>query len=116
MIENDEDDDSDFDSLMKTALKNAMDDRDRAVEAFNKTKDIYNINLEAPEDGENQSSNLQGLMLIGQNVSKLLEISLKSNDQIIKLAQLRKEKKIKSDTKSPFNFDDLKKLRDGQSH
>lgn len=101
--------DADFDSLLKQALDNALEDRSRAVEAFNKTKHIYDINVE-DSDGENESSNLQGLMLIGQNVSKLLEISQKSNEQIIKLAQLRKEKKVKQDERTgPIDINELRR-------
>lgn len=104
-----EEDDTEFDELIKKALDNALMDRDRASEAFEKTKGIYEVNLDDKED----SSSLQGLMLIGQNVSKLLEINLKCNDQIINLAKLKKAKNPgKTDDKStgPISSEDVERV------
>ena len=102
-----------FDELIEIALQNATEDRERAVSAFEKTKDVYDINLEGSSSSDeegSQTNNLQGLMLVGQNVSKLLEISLKANEQIIKLAQLKKDKKQEGTKKEgPFSLEELRK-------
>lgn len=93
-----------YEELIEKALENAISDRERAIEAFDKTKSIYDI------DPGNASS-IQGLMLLGQSVPKLLDIANKSNEQIIRLAQIR-EKEQARDLKSkeeeePFNVEEI---------
>jgi len=96
-----------YEDLIEEALENAAEDRERAIEAFEKTKGIYNIDFNNPES-------MQGLMLLGQSIPKLLELAHKSNEQIIKLAQLREkeasqEKKSKKNS-GPMNIDDIKAI------
>jgi hypothetical protein len=98
-----------FEELVEIALRNALEDRKRAVEAFEKTKKIYDIDVGEEAD----ASSMQGLMLIGQTVSKLLEIGQKSNEQVIKLAGIKKDKKPKKDedddNQAPIDLSELDK-------
>lgn len=102
--------DTSYEALLEEALANAQEDRNRAVEAFEQTKQIYDVKF----DGEDKIETLQGLMLVGQNVHKLLEVANKSNEQIIKLAQLREKEnsRKKEDTKgalfSPGEFEEIR--------
>lgn len=104
---------STYEELIEEALANANADRARAIEAFDNTKHIYDI------DPDNKNvEQLQGLMLVGQNIPKLLELAHKSNEQIIKLAQLREKKDSRvnkgEDLSRPITIEDLKKYRKAQ--
>lgn len=99
--------DTSYEQLIEQALENAIDDRERAVEAFDKTKGAYDIDVEDP-------SSFQALMLLGQSIPKLLDLANKSNEQIIRLAQLRekeesREKGKKDDKRTPI---DMSAIRD----
>lgn len=104
---------SSYEELIEQALENAVDDRNRAVEAFEKTKEVYDIDL-------SDNSSMQGLMLLGQNIPKLLDIAGKSNEQIIKLAQLREKEATRKDKnkgekkRTPFNVDSIIQAVEGQ--
>lgn len=93
-----------YEKLIEKALDNAIEDREKASVAYDSVKDIFNIDVNAPES-------LQGLMLVGQTVPKLLELAHKSNEQIIKLAQLREKEKSKAKKKEksgPISMQDIK--------
>lgn len=95
---------SEYIDLVEKALKNAQEDRELAKEAFLKLKPMFDVNPDDPET-------FQTVMLMGASAVKLIESQSRSNEQIIKLAQLRqKEKPDKNeDEEEPF---DIEKLRD----
>ena len=92
-----------FDDLLNEALENAIEDRAVSKESFNKMKAVFDINIDDP-------STMQGAMLIGANATKLLENLTRSNEQIIKLAQLKQKDKPKNEEKiKPINLEELLK-------
>lgn len=94
--------DSDYDSLISEALDNAKEDRGQAKDAFEKMRPIFEIDT-------TNSETLQAVMLIGAQAVKLLESQSRSNEQIIKLAQLKQKDKPKLDEdESPFDIDVLR--------
>lgn len=96
-----------YEDLIEEALVNAAEDRSRAVDAFEKTKKIYDVDFQDAESWK-------ALMLLGQSIPKLLELANKSNEQIIKLAQLREKEdsrvKKKEVTNGPISFADVKDI------
>lgn len=92
-----------FDDLLEEALKNAQEDRSQAREAYSKMKKIFDVDATDPEQ-------LQSVMLVGQNTVKLLEQLSRSNEQIIKLSQLRQKDNSGSKDRTPFDIEELKKL------
>lgn len=107
MEEEGKDEETSYESLLSEALQNAKDDRSRAVEAFEKTKDIYDVDTKDPET-------MRGLMLLGQNIPKLLELASKSNEQIIKLAQLREKENPKKSNDDRFDIDLIREEFEGR--
>lgn len=96
--------DNNFDDLISEALKNALDDRKSAGEAWSKMKEIFD-QIDPGEPGT-----MQGVMFAGSTAVKLLEAKTRANEQIIKLAQLKqKDKPIDKTTKTPINLDEIKK-------
>lgn len=98
--------DTSFEELINKALENAISDRERAVNAYEKLKNIYDID-------KSNDETLKGLMLVGQNVSKVLELCQKSNEQIIQLAQIREKdkNKAKKDEKStPLDIEEIRQI------
>lgn len=101
-----------YEDLIEEALLNASADRERAVEAFEKTKQIYDVDF---TDKETMEETMSALMLLGQSIPKLLELANKSNEQIIKLAQLREKEESRkpkedSDSKAPFDMDAIRQI------
>lgn len=98
-----------YEQLIERALENAIEDRAKASESFDAVRSIFDIDPSDP-------SSLQGIMLLGQTVPKLLELATKSNEQIIKLAQIREKEKgktVSSDKKSgPISFNEIKDYMD----
>lgn len=74
-----------LDEVVDEALSNAREDREKSLEAFDKMKDSLD-----PAD-------MQAAMLIGDKAVKLLEQLTRSNEQIVRVAQIlqRKEEKEK---------------------
>jgi hypothetical protein len=93
---------SEYDKLIDEALENAKSDREQAREAFEKMKPIFDIKATNPET-------LQGVMLVGQAAVKLLESQSRSNEQIIKLAQLKQKDKPSGNERSIIDVDSLRK-------
>lgn len=101
-----------FESLLNESLANAKTDRQLALEAYNNVKSIFeNV------DTTNVNS-MQAILLVGQNVVKLLEQSSRSNEQIIRLAQLKEKeesttKKKDDDEGLNLTMEDLIKAKNG---
>jgi hypothetical protein len=93
---------SEYDELIDEALANAKEDREQAKEAFEKMKVIFDIDATKAET-------LQAVMLIGQNATKLLESQSRSNEQIIKLAQLKQKDKPTGNERTVIDLDELRK-------
>lgn len=96
--------DKEYDQLIEKALDNAIEDRKLAKEAYEQMKDIFDIDVAAPES-------MQAVMLTGQSAVKLLESMSRSNEQIVKLAQMRqkdKPKEVEEDDNKPFDLEVLK--------
>lgn len=86
-------DESDLNSLIKEALENARKDRQKTIEAYENTKEALKT-----ETDEDQRLNV----MIADRPIKLLEQLTRSNEQLVRLAQIRekqisrkKEEKIK---------------------
>ena len=93
--------DVDYEALMLEALTNAKEDRSLAKEAYEHMKPIFEIKADSPET-------LQAVMLTGNSAVKLIESMSRSNEQIIKMAQLAQKAKPKDDDKEedgPFDID-----------
>lgn len=93
-----------FDDLLDEALLNAQKDRERASQAFDKMKAIFDV------VDVNDPATLQSVMLTGQQAVKLIESLSRSNDQILKAATLKQKDKPKvaEEDDEPFDVDDLK--------
>lgn len=101
-----------FDDLVEEALVNAKQDRKLALNAYDSMKQIF-------EDIDTSNvETLQSVLLVGANAVKLLEQSSRSNEQVIKLAQLKeKEKRNKEEDNSEkiqFTLEDIKKAAEQQ--
>ena len=97
------------DSLVTEALENARNDRERILEAFEEMKGA--LKLDTQED-------LQKTMLVGEKAVKLLEGLTRTNEQVVRCAQIleRKESKKKSNAneeedKFRIRTDDIASLR-----
>lgn len=99
-----------FDELIEEALKNAQDDRVLALDAFGEMKEIFSgIDRTNPET-------MQAALLIGANAVKLLEQSSRSNEQVIKIAQLKEKEtrnKESDEDKLEFTLEDIKRAASG---
>lgn len=93
---------ADYDSLIEEALSNAIEDRKLTKDAYVKMKDVFDIDVSDP-------NSLQAAMFVGSSAVKLLEQLTRSNEQIIKLSQLRQKDKSKVEVDKPI---DLSKLRE----
>lgn len=69
-----------FEDLLEESLENAREDRKKTQKAFERVESI--ISAETDED-------IQKMMLVGEKVVKLLEQLTRSNEQIVRLAQLK---------------------------
>lgn len=101
-----------YEDLIEEALNNAVDDRERAVDAFEKTKEVYNIDF---TDQATLQATMSGLMLLGQSIPKLLELANKSNEQIIKLAQLREKEACRTDKGTKQKDDNMINMEEVRS-
>jgi len=94
-----------FDDLVEEALENAKSDRSLALDAFESLKPIFeDIDRSKPES-------MQAVLLIGANAVKLLEQSSRSNEQVIKLAQLKEKESRAKETEEDtmqFTLEDIK--------
>lgn len=83
--------------LVEEALNNAREDRERTLEAYEGVKDA--LNTETADD-------LQKTMLVGEKPVKLLEQLTRSNEQIVRLAQIlqRKEEKDGDKKRQPIDL------------
>lgn len=99
-----------FQELVNEALKNAREDRERAKEAYENMKEIFNIDSSDP-------STLQAVMLVGAQAVKLIETIASSNDQVLKAAALKQKDKTKNDDllkSGPMDIDELRRqVKDG---
>lgn len=96
-----------FEKLVDEALKNAKKDRDLAGSAFEKMKGIFDqVDLDDP-------NTLQSVMLTGQQAVKLIESMSRSNEQILKAAQLMQKEEASAknfdEDDEPFDPEELKK-------
>lgn len=98
-------DENSFDDLVDEALENAQEDRSIAKEAFKKMEPIFNIEVDDP-------STMQAVMLTGQQAVKLIESMSRSNEQIIKLAQLKQKAKPKIEDDEEDGPVDMEQLRE----
>lgn len=90
--------DQDYDTLIEKALENAIEDRKLAKDAYEHMKDIFEIDKTQPET-------MQAVMLTGQQAVKLLESMSRSNEQILKLAQMRQKDEPKEKEEEPEAMD-----------
>lgn len=92
----------DLDSLIMEALNNARVDRVSALEAYDGVKKA--LSLADDED-------LKNTMLVGDKPIKLLEQMTRSNEQIVRLAQIaeKRDSKKKEVKKTPISMEDIKK-------
>lgn len=96
--------DLDFQDLIEEAIRNAREDRQRAKEAYEKMKPIFDIDVE-------DTSTLQSVMLVGAQAVKLIETISDSNEQVIKAAALKQKEKpkvVEEDT-GPIDIEELRK-------
>lgn len=89
-----------FDDLLEKALVNAVEDRVKTLDAYEKMKPSLSVET---------SDDLQQAMLVGNVAVKLLEQLTRSNEQIVKLAQLkeRSESKTNNTKAEPVKLSDL---------
>lgn len=85
-----------LDNLVSEALKNAREDREKTLEAYEKVKKA--LNIESADD-------LNKAMLVGDKPVKLLEQLTRSNEQIVRLAQILQRKEEKMQTKERVFID-----------
>lgn len=92
-----------LDALLNEALANARKDRNLTLEAFEEMK--VALRLETDED-------LRKAMLVGEKPIKLLEQLTRSNEQIVRLAQLRErqDSRKKDDARKPLDLSQLSKI------
>lgn len=76
-----------LEELVQEALENVRDDRGKILEAYNKMKDSL--------DSEDQEKS----MLLGNIAVKVLEQLTKSNEQIVRLAQIKEREETKKELK-----------------
>ena len=98
-----------FDALLEEALLNAQKDRGLTMNAYEKMKPIFEIDSDDPQT-------LQSVMLVGQQAVKLLEQLSRSNEQIIKLSQLRQKDRPSSKDRKPVDLEELKLEMSKYSH
>ena len=88
-----------LDDLVEEALNNVQEDRKRVLEAYEKTKGILN------------EQDIDAIEAAGNTVVKLLEALTKSNEQAIKLAQIREReesrKKVDDGKKNPLDIEEI---------
>lgn len=99
-----------FQDLIDEAIDNAREDRDRAKDAYNKMKVIFDrVDADDP-------NTLNLIMLAGAQTVKLIETISDSNEQVIKAAALKqkKESKVSPDDgdgiDQPFDLDKLREM------
>ncbi len=90
-----------FEELVEEALVNAQKDRELTMAAYDKMEAVFDIDAEDP-------STLQSVMLVGAQAVKLLEQLSRTNEQIMKLAQLRQKDAPVNKERERINMDDLK--------
>jgi hypothetical protein len=97
------------DELIEQALKNAKIDRQLALEAYDKMKNIFN------EIDTSQPETMQAVLLIGSNAVELIKSAGKSNDQIIKLAAIKEKEDARTEEEDPENvpitLEDIQNLK-----
>lgn len=96
--------DTELDTLIIEALLNARQDRTKTLEAYENMKSA--LKLESDDD-------VQKTMLVGQKAVDLLEQLTRSNEQIVRLAQIieRKEARKKEEKRKPIDLNDLKEFK-----
>jgi hypothetical protein len=89
-----------FEELLEDALSNALEDRSKTLRAYDNMKDSLDLSSE---------ESIQKAMLLGPTAVKLLEQLTRSNEQIVRLAQLKEkeESKEKNSKDSPLNLNEL---------
>ncbi len=86
-----------LDELINQAKINAEEDRDKTLEAYHKMKSVLTAETE---------DEVRGAMLLGPTVISLLEQLTRSNEQIVRLAQIaeKRESRAKQDERKPLDF------------
>lgn len=99
----------DLDELIEQALDNAIEDRKKAKDLAEKLEPIFDIN-------PRNVSELDGAMLVGSHLIKLLEQTSRANDQIVKLAQIKEKEESREpknkDERTPIDLSALKRQLD----
>lgn len=90
-----------FEELVEEALVNAQKDRELTMAAYDKMEAVFDIDAADP-------STLQSVVLVGAQAVKLLEQLSRTNEQIMKLAQLRQKDVPANKERERINMDDLK--------
>lgn len=82
-----------LEDLTEEALQNAREDRKKADEMLEQLNKVFDIDLE-------DQNSMQPAMLIGSHVVSLLEQKTRSNEQLVRLAQIkeREESKLPKDS------------------
>lgn len=91
---------SSLDDLIEQAKENAVEDRDKTLDAYHKLKGA----LSADTEDETRIA-----MLLGPTVISLLEQLTRSNEQIVRLAQIleRRESRKKEEQRPLIDLDNL---------
>lgn len=88
-----------LEDLVEEALGNVREDRQRILEAYNETKQILTAH------------NVDDMEAAGNTVTKLLEGLIKSNEQAIKLAQIKEREesrqKVDPDKRNPLDIEEI---------
>lgn len=94
-----------LEELCDEARENARMDREKALEFLHKLKDVFDIDTK-------DSSSMSAAMLVGGNVVKLAEQLTRSNEQLVRLAQIkeREESKTKKDVSDKISLADIEKV------
>lgn len=93
-----------FEEVAEEVLKNARDDRQMALNQIEKLKDVFNIDTK-------NSESMSAAMLIGGSLVKLIEQLTRSNEQLVRVAQIkeREESKQAVAEKGPIDLESLLK-------
>lgn len=94
-----------LDLLVAEALINAREDRTKTLEAYENMKAALKIETD---------TDIQKAMLVGEKAVNLLEQLTRSNEQIVRLAQIieRKESRKKEEDRKPIDLNDVRKLKE----
>jgi hypothetical protein len=91
-----------FEDIAEEVLKNAREDRERALEQVKKLNGVFDIDVK-------DAASMNAAMLVGGSLVKLLEQLTRSNEQLVRVAQIkeRQESKLVQDSSRPVDLSEL---------